>query len=116
LITDSEKYIIFSKWYIHTYIFYSLLLMSVGFLFKIAAAPFHWWSPDVYDGVPTVVTTFISIMGKISILILLLTLVHYTSNLLYSSIQVYSWTTSLSISCFFFINNWYTFRSNTDKN
>jgi NADH-ubiquinone oxidoreductase chain 2 len=101
LITDSEKYIIFSKWYIHTYIFYSLLLISVGFLFKIAAAPFHWWSPDVYDGVPTVVTTFISIMGKISILILLLTLVHYTSNLLYSSIQVYSWTTSLSISCFF---------------
>ena len=101
LITDSEKYVTFSTWYIHTYIFYSLLLISVGFLFKIAAAPFHWWSPDVYDGVPTVVTTFISIMGKISVLILLLTLVHYTSNLLYSTIQIYSWTTSLSISCFF---------------
>jgi len=101
LITDSEKYIIFSTWYIHTYIFYSLLLISVGFLFKIAAAPFHWWSPDVYDGVPTVVTTFIAIMGKISVLILLLTLVHYTSNLLYSSVQIYSWTTSLTISCFF---------------
>ncbi len=101
LITDSEKYINFSTWYIHTYIFYSLLLISVGFLFKIAAAPFHWWSPDVYDGVPTVVTTFIAIMGKISVLILLLTLVHYTSNLLYSSVQIYSWTTSLSISCFF---------------
>ena len=101
LVTDSEKYINFSTWYIHTYIFYSLLLISVGFLFKIAAAPFHWWSPDVYDGVPTVVTTFIAIMGKISILILLLTLVHYTSNLLYSTIQIYSWTTSISISCFF---------------
>lgn len=101
LVTDSEKYITFSTWYIHTYIFYCLLLISVGFLFKIAAAPFHWWSPDVYDGVPTIVTTFIAIMGKISVLILLLTLVHYTSNLLYSSIQIYSWTTSLSISCFF---------------
>jgi len=101
LITDSEKYVLFSTWYIHTYMFYSLLLISVGFLFKIAAAPFHWWSPDVYDGVPTVVTTLIAIMGKISILILLLTLVHYTSNLLYSSVQIYSWTTSLSISCFF---------------
>ena len=100
LVTDSEKYINFSTWYIHTYIFYSLLLISVGFLFKIAAAPFHWWSPDVYDGVPTIVTTFIALMGKISILIILLTLVHNTSNLLYSSIQVYSWTTSLSISCF----------------
>ena len=100
LVTESEKYITFSTWYLHTYIFYSLLLISVGFLFKIAAAPFHWWSPDVYDGVPTVVTTFISIMGKISFLILLLTLVHYTSNLLYSTIQIYSWTTSISISCF----------------
>ena len=101
LVTDSEKYVNFSTWYIHTYIFYSLLLISVGFLFKIAAAPFHWWSPDVYDGVPTVVTTFIAIMGKISVLILLLTLVHYTSNLLYSTVQIYSWTTSISISCFF---------------
>jgi NADH-ubiquinone oxidoreductase chain 2 len=100
LVADSEKYITFSTWYIHTYIFYSLLLISVGFLFKIAAAPFHWWSPDVYDGVPTVVTTFIAIMGKISILMLLLSLVHHTSNLLYSSVQIYSWTTSLSISCF----------------
>ena len=49
----------------HSYIFYCLLLISVGFLFKIAAAPFHWWSPDVYDGVPTIVTTFIAIFGKI---------------------------------------------------
>ena len=53
----------------HSYIFYSLLLISVGFLFKIAAAPFHWWSPDVYDGVPTIVTTFIAILGKIAILV-----------------------------------------------
>jgi len=116
LITDSEKYINFSTWYVHTYIFYSLLLISVGFLFKIAAAPFHWWSPDVYDGVPTVVTTLIAIMGKISILILLLTLVHYTSNLLYSSIQIYSWTNSLSISCFFFTNNRNIIRFDTNKN
>jgi len=101
IISDSEKYINYSTWYMHSYIFYSLLLISVGFLFKIAAAPFHWWSPDVYDGVPTIVTTFIAILGKIAILILLLELVHYTSSLLYSTTQFYSWTTSLSISCFF---------------
>lgn len=101
IISDSEKYIYYSTWYVHNYMFYSLLLISVGFLFKIAAAPFHWWSPDVYDGVPTVVTTFIAIMGKIAILILFLELVHYSSSLLYSSIQLYSWTTSLTISCFF---------------
>ena len=101
IISDSEKYMYYSTWYMHSYIFYSLLLISVGFLFKIAAAPFHWWSPDVYDGVPTIVTTFISLLGKIAILILLLELVHYTSSLLHSTLQLYSWTTSLSISCFF---------------
>lgn len=101
IISDSEKYAYYSAWYNHTYFFYSLLLISVGLLFKIAAAPFHWWSPDVYDGVPTIVTTFITILGKIAILILLLELVHYTSSLLYSTTQFYSWTTSLSMSCFF---------------
>jgi NADH-ubiquinone oxidoreductase chain 2 len=100
IISDSEKYVYYSTWYMHSYIFYSLLLISVGLLFKIAAAPFHWWSPDVYDGVPTIVTTFIAILGKIAILVLLLELVQYTSCLLKSSLQYYSWTTSLSISCF----------------
>lgn len=101
IISDSDKYVYYSTWYVHSYIFYSLLLISVGFLFKIAAAPFHWWSPDVYDGVPTIVTTFIAILGKIAILILLLELVHYTSSLVYSTMQFYSWTTCLSLSCFF---------------
>ena len=101
IISDSERYAYYSTWYMHSYVFYSLLLISVGFLFKIAAAPFHWWSPDVYDGVPTIVTTFIAILGKVAILILLLELVHYSSSLLHSTIQFYSWTTSLSISCFF---------------
>lgn len=101
IISDSQNYVDYSTWYMHSYVFYSLLLISVGLLFKIAAAPFHWWSPDVYDGVPTIVTTFIAILGKIAILVLLLELVQYTSSLLHSTIQFYSWTTSLSISCFF---------------
>ncbi len=37
-----------------------MLLMSVGFLFKIAVAPFHMWTPDVYQGAPTPVTAFMS--------------------------------------------------------
>ena len=36
------------------------LLLLVGFLFKIAAAPFHMWTPDVYQGAPTPVTAFMS--------------------------------------------------------
>jgi NADH-ubiquinone oxidoreductase chain 2 len=49
-----------------------LILIFVGFLFKIAAAPLHNWSPDVYDGTPTIVTSWLTIIPKISILILLL--------------------------------------------
>ena len=101
IISDSEKYLNYSTWYMHNYIFYAFLLISVGLLFKIAAAPFHWWSPDVYDGVPTIVTTFIAIFGKISILIILLELSYYTGTLIYSIVQYYSWTISLSISCLF---------------
>ena len=51
-----------------------LVIMTVGFLFKVASAPFHNWAPDVYDGVPTIVTTWLAVMPKISIFILLLTL------------------------------------------
>jgi hypothetical protein len=35
-------------------------LLSIGFLFKIAAAPFHMWTPDVYHGAPTPITAFMS--------------------------------------------------------
>lgn len=101
IISDTKVYYNYSTLYVHSYILYSLILISVGFLFKIAAAPFHWWSPDVYDGVPTIVTTFIAIMGKIAILILLLELVHYTSSLVNSTGESYSWTISLSLSCLF---------------
>jgi NADH-quinone oxidoreductase subunit N len=35
-------------------------LLLVGFAFKVAAVPFHMWSPDVYEGAPAVVTGFMS--------------------------------------------------------
>lgn len=37
-----------------------MLLMLTGFAFKIAAAPFHMWTPDVYEGAPTPMTAFMS--------------------------------------------------------
>lgn len=45
-----------------------MIFIIVGFLFKITAAPFHMWAPDVYEGAPTSVTAFFSIVPKISIL------------------------------------------------
>lgn len=40
-------------------------MMLVGLGFKIAAAPFHMWTPDVYEGAPTVVTAFMSVGAKV---------------------------------------------------
>lgn len=86
-------------WYKSYYIHISLLFMAVGFLFKVSAAPFHFWSPDVYDAIPTVVTTFVAIIAKISIFIFLLELVHYTSKSMFD--MDFSWTTSLLFSSLF---------------
>jgi NADH-ubiquinone oxidoreductase chain 2 len=86
-----------SAWYKPYYINFSLLIFSAGFLFKVSAAPFHFWSPDVYDAIPTIVTTFVAIIAKISIFIFLLELVYYTSNYLFEA-QTLSWTFGLLIS------------------
>ena len=40
------------------------ILVTVGFGYKIAAVPFHMWSPDVYEGAPTPVTAFLSVGPK----------------------------------------------------
>jgi len=48
------------------------IFIFAGFLLKVAAAPLHNWAPDVYDESPTIVTIWLTIMPKISILILIL--------------------------------------------
>ncbi len=40
------------------------LLMLVGMSFKVSAAPFHFWAPDVYQGAPTVITAFMATVVK----------------------------------------------------
>lgn len=42
----------------------AMVFLLVGFGFKIAAVPFHQWSPDAYEGAPTPVTAFISVGPK----------------------------------------------------
>jgi len=85
------------SWYKPYYIHISLIILAVGFLVKISAAPFHFWSPDVYDSIPTIVTTFVAIIAKISIFIFFLELVYYTEKTLF----VFSWTNILLISSLF---------------
>jgi NADH-quinone oxidoreductase subunit N len=41
-----------------------LILLMVSMAFKVSAAPFHFWTPDVYDGAPTVITSFMATVVK----------------------------------------------------
>jgi NADH-quinone oxidoreductase subunit N len=45
-------------------VFVGVVCMLVGFGYKISAAPFHMWTPDVYEGAPTPVTAFLSVGPK----------------------------------------------------
>ncbi len=53
-----------------------MVLVLVAFCFKVSAAPFHMWTPDVYEGAPTPVTAFFAVAPKISALLLLVRLLH----------------------------------------
>lgn len=70
LLSVQETYSVMPYWVSGVQL--GIVLIGVGFLFKIAAAPFHNWAPDVYDGTPTIVTLWLSTMPKISIFVLLL--------------------------------------------
>src|SRR5712691_5384497 len=52
----------------------AFVLIAVGLFFKVAAVPFHQWAPDVYEGAPTPVTTYVSVASKTASFALLLRL------------------------------------------
>lgn len=53
----------------------AFFMIFVGLSFKIAAAPFHMWAPDVYQGAPTPVTAFLSVVSKTAGFIILIRIV-----------------------------------------
>ncbi|WBO84701.1 NADH-quinone oxidoreductase subunit N [Hymenobacter yonginensis] len=49
---------------LHPMLYIGMLLMFIGMGFKVSAAPFHFWTPDVYEGTPTFFTAFMSTIVK----------------------------------------------------
>jgi len=45
---------------------FAMVFILVGLAFKVSAVPFHMWTPDVYEGAPTSVTSFFSVVPKIA--------------------------------------------------
>jgi NADH-quinone oxidoreductase subunit N len=46
------------------FIWIGITFTMIGLLFKVSAAPFHWWTADVYEGAPTIFTAFMSTIVK----------------------------------------------------
>lgn len=46
--------------------FTGMMLILIGLCFKVGAAPFHFWTPDVYEGSPTLITAFMSTVVKVA--------------------------------------------------
>lgn len=53
-----------------------ILMLIASFGFKVSSAPFHFWTPDVYDGTPTAFTPFMATVAKVSVFIAFVRLFH----------------------------------------
>ncbi|MCA5003982.1 NADH-quinone oxidoreductase subunit N [Sphingobacterium bovistauri] len=65
-ITGVKNYLLSNPTTISPLFYGGILLLLVGLLFKIGAAPFHFWTPDVYDGAPILITTYMSTVVKVA--------------------------------------------------
>ena len=55
---------------------FGLVFMLAGLAFKVSAAPFHMWTPDVYEGAPTPITAFFATAPKVAAMALIARLCH----------------------------------------
>ncbi len=63
-LNDIRNWILMNPRHIDPLFYSGILLMIVGLCFKVGAAPFHFWTPDVYEGSPTLITAFMSTVVK----------------------------------------------------
>ncbi len=82
---------------------FSLLLVVAGIGYKISAVPFHFWTPDVYEGAPVSITAFLSVASKAAGFAILIRLIKtaFVSNIdsvgNWQLIPVFDWQTLLAV-------------------
>ena len=79
----------------YSFVEFGLSLVLFSLFIKLALAPFHLWSLDVYEGAPTSSTFFFAVITKLSIFVLLIRLCYQSFFSLYSCWQFYSLCTGL---------------------
>jgi NADH-quinone oxidoreductase subunit N len=76
----------------------ALILLSAGMAFKLSLAPFHIWTPDVYEGAPLPATAYLATIGKAAMFVILLRYFVAAGALGYGSVvAVFSLIAALSI-------------------
>lgn len=68
-------------------LFLGLIFIIASLFFKVSAVPFHMWTPDVYQGCPTPITTFIAATPKLAAMVIFLRLMAHPFILLYGEWQ-----------------------------
>lgn len=71
--TGSTSFSVIGQWLnaggdIHSGLVVGLVLIMIGFSFKLSAVPFHMWTPDVYQGAPTPVTALMATLPKVGVM------------------------------------------------
>jgi NADH-quinone oxidoreductase subunit N len=86
---------------------FAVILIFVGLGFKLSAVPFHFWTPDVYEGAPISITAYLSVASKAAALALLIRFVRTTfvdyvgTDGFWDIIQVFDWQTLLIVISLF---------------
>ena len=86
---DSQEHLLYPNSISNELVLFSLMLIFVSLIFKLAIAPLHAWSPDVYEGSPTSSTIFFAVVSKLSLLVLLLRIFYHSFHGLVSSWNFY---------------------------
>src|SRR3546814_319234 len=73
-----------------------LVFLIAGLAFKISAVPFHMWTPDVYEGAPTPVTTFFAVAPKVAAMALLVRVLIGPFGDLFAQWQQVVWVLSIA--------------------
>ena len=85
----------------------SIILIFVGLGFKISAVPFHFWTPDIYEGAPITITAYLSVASKVAAFGILVRFIRVTfvhsvdSNGFWNLITIFDWQTLLVIIALF---------------
>jgi NADH-quinone oxidoreductase subunit N len=82
---------------------FALILIFVGLGFKLSAVPFHFWTPDIYEGAPIPITAYLSVASKAAALALLVRFIRTTfvayvgNNGFWEMLPVFDWQTLMVV-------------------